>query len=349
MGDLIALPTRPRDDVQRGNRGGTIGGGGQPASPRRRAAALVHHDGPLDPLIERYLKARYEVGEIGKRSVYEHRLILWQFSEACGTLRFEKVGKRKRLVVQLGESHVQRWLAQIREFAPATRRMRLSVVRGFCNWLVRKGHVRRDPCLEIRPPRQPDSVPKIFTPEQAADLLDVCTDARSRLVVLMAFQEGMRCGEMSRCQLGHIDDRNIVVYGKGGKERVVPVLAEFREALDDYLLERGAHAGPLLINHTRPGQGLVPRTISRLFSDLCREAGVKRFAGDGISAHGGRRTCASNMAENGASMLDTAEFLGHKSMETTRQHYTRHNASRLATVAAGRRYGRRVIELEQTA
>jgi integrase len=287
--------------------------------------------GTLDALIDAYTQERISTGAVSRATAREQRLTLGQFAESFG----------RRPVARMGEADVIRWMGGMADLRPSTRRNKLSVVKGFTRWLVRHGHLRRDPCAEVRPPRQPRTVPKVFERDAVGALLEACPDARARLIVLLMVQEGLRAGEVAGLELGDIDGRLVLVQGKGGHQRMVPLVAEVRAALDAYLVERGGYAGPLIQHAYHPGRGLVSHSVSDLIRRLCRTAGIKRAPHDGISAHGLRRTCASDLAERDVSLLDIAEALGHQSIETTRKHYTRHRAGRLAGALEGRVYGSR--------
>ncbi len=183
----------------------------------------------------------------------------------------------------------------------------------------------------------------MFEGDTVSVLLAGCPDERAHLIVLLMVQMGLRCAEVAHLELGDLDDRMASVVGKGGHQRMVPVTAEVRSALAAYLLVRGGHAGSLIQNYHHADRGLTPRTVSTMVSDWCRAVGIKRQAYDGISSHGLRRTCASDLAERDVSLLDIAEALGHVDVQTTRKHYTRHRATRLAAVMEGRWYGRQRI------
>jgi integrase len=297
------------------------------------ATVAVGVPGSLDDLIDRYTKDRVASAVASRRTANEQRLTLLQFSESFG----------RRPVAKMGEADIVRWFGSTEDMKPATRRNKLSIVKGFCRWLVKHGYVRRDPSADVASPRQPRTVPKVFEGDAVAVLLDGCPDARARVIVLLMVQMGLRCGEVAALELGHIDGNLAVVEGKGGHQRVVPLTAEVRAALRSYLVERGGHAGPLIRNYRHQGRGLTSHTISALVRNLCQAVGIKRYPGDGISSHGLRRTCASDLADRDVPLLDIAAALGHQSIETTRKHYTRHRATRLTKAMEGRWYGRQRI------
>lgn len=291
-------------------------------------AAPMSTEAPtLDPLVWKYLERRVQLGEIQRTTAYEQRFTLLSFAETFG----------HRPVERLGRSDVERWMASIGHLAPSTRRSKLSMVKLFCRWLVVEGRVKRDPSIAIRAPRQPRALPKVLERPAVMALLDACPDARARLIVLLMCQLGLRCVEVSRLELGDITPTQIRVRGKGGHERALPLLPEVRSALNVYLGERGMRAGALVQNYKRPGCGLTAHTISQLVRQLMAEAGVKQGPLDGKSAHGLRRTCATDMLDAGADIIDVAEALGHANLSSVR-HYAKYNTKRLETAMGGRSY-----------
>ena len=325
MGDLLLFPASDRNTGHRP--------AAQGEAPRQKAGTVAHAGGSLSAFVDRYTEDRVAAGEASRKTALDQRLTLLQFSASYGD----------RPVKMMGESVIVRWMGTTADLRPSTRRNKLSVVKGFCRWLVRRGHVRVDPTMSVKAPRQPRTVPKVFEGDAVGVLLGGCPDARARLIVLLMVQMGLRCGEVAGLELGDIDGQLAVVQGKGGHQRVVPLPAEVRGAVAAYLVERGGCAGPLIDNYQHPGRGLTSHTVSALVRDLCSTVGIKRFPHDGISAHGLRRTCGSDLADRDVPMLDIAAAFGHQSIETTKRYYTRHRATRLTAVMEGRWYGRQRI------
>lgn len=314
MGSLHYLHGKERDTVPEATAGGV-------SSSLRRRAKVGHADGPLVPLIDRYTHDRVASGAVTRRTAHEQRLTLLQFSDVFGNRRPQ----------QMGEADVLRWMETLATYKPGTKRKKFSDVKGFCRWLVRKGYVKRDPLLDIRAPKVPREVPKTYEPEEVASMYASAPDPRAFLVMTLVFELGLRIGEVASLELGDFRRKDVIVRGKGSHERPLPMVTSLRPALDAYLSVRGAWAGPLIANYNSPGQGLSPHTLSHLWRQWARGAGVKRYAHDGKSAHGGRRTCFTEMVENGADPYDVQAAAGHASTATG-QYYVKHRTSRLAEV-----------------
>jgi integrase/recombinase XerC len=245
-----------------------------------------------------------------------------------------------RPVQTLDGDAIGRWLESRRHLSPATRRGDLTAVAGFCEWLVARGDLARNPAADVPRIRQPDPVPRALEPGQVAAVLRACPDTRARAVVWLQVGLGLRCGEVARLRL--VDwsrpAGTLLVHGKGQRERVLPVTDEVRRALDAYLAERPAWSGPLVRSYRRPWCGLSPDTISGMVSEWMRAAGVKHWARDGVSAHALRHTAASDVLDRSHDLRAVQEMLGHRQLQTTAVYLRRANLDRLRAAMAGRDY-----------
>lgn len=223
--------------------------------------------------------------------------------------------------------------------APSTRRTRLSNVRTMFAWAVKKGYCKRNPAAEVDAPRQPRTIPRALPAEQIRVVLEHCPDARGVLIVTLMVQQGLRCIEVSRLTMGDIDWNNnaMRVIGKGHHERILPIMPETLDALNGYLDEWPAAAGALIRSYMQVHRPLNPGTISRMVSQWMAEAGVKKRARDGISAHAGRHTCATDMLRGGSHLRDVQAVLGHAQLATT-EVYLPYVVNGLAEAMEGRSY-----------
>lgn len=256
-----------------------------------------------------YLEERLRRHELEEGTERNLRSILANFAAAAGD----------GPVAELTGDMVGAWLESMAHLAPATRRSRYSAVHVFCGWLVRHGYVVRDPTIDVASPRQPRSVPRALPAPSVAAVLDVAPDSRGRLILTLMVQQGLRCCEVERLQMGDLDRLNgqMRVTGKGGHERILPILPETADALDEYLAEHPTHAGPLVRSYRRPARALRADTISGMVSEWMDEAHIKRARRDGVSAHALRHTTATDMLRGGAHLRDVQYALGHAHLSTT--------------------------------
>jgi integrase/recombinase XerC len=241
----------------------------------------------------------------------------------------------------LTSSHVEEWLASVGGLARSTVRNRLSTIRRFCVWLIERGELAANPCDGAPRVRQPRSVPRALPADAVGDLYAVLPDVRAEVIVSLMVQEGLRCLEVAGLEVGDVDLSAgvLVVAGKGGHQRMLPVSAETSLVVRRYLLEHPASAGPLVRRYDR-NEGLTSHYVSDLVRGWMRESGVKQRPLDGVGAHSLRHTAATDVLRaNGGNVVLVQRMLGHVSLATT-QVYLRTYPEDLRRAMAGRSYRR---------
>ena len=209
---------------------------------------------------------------------------------------------------------------------------RLATLRSFYRFLIRRGRTRANPAKEIRTPRLPTRLPTYLPIDESEALLrqeflGKETGARDRAVLEVLYATGVRVAELAGLDVEDADLREgaVRVYGKGGKERIVPLGGKAVEALHAYLQSRPGTEGPLFRN----GQGgrLTVRTLHRIVRARARSAGLARR----VSPHTLRHTFATHLLDAGADLRFIQELLGHARLGTT-QKYTHVSTDRLMSV-----------------
>jgi site-specific recombinase XerD len=154
-------------------------------------------------------------------------------------------------------------------------------------------------------------------------------------MLLLMCQEGLRCCEVASHELGDVDfdERLMLIRGKGGHQRILPLTDETWGAIAEYLTDHPAHAGPLIRSYNDPYRPIDASYVSTLVARWIRAAGVE------ATAHALRHTAATDMLRSGAHLRDVQAALGHVSLSTT-QRYLPWVVGDLRTAMAGRRYGR---------
>jgi len=210
----------------------------------------------------------------------------------------------------------------------------LSVVRGFFRWGERNGHFANHAIQTVRTPKVPQSVPKPLTPRDAADVIDIAStlsesawiNARDVALFTLLYGCGLRIAEalsMNRRDVPKGD--SMTVTGKGGKQRMVPVLPVVREALADYLRQCPFVAdgdAPLFLG-VRGGR-LSPRVAQGRMRVVRKMAGLP----DSATPHALRHSFATHLLAAGGDLRSIQELLGHASLSTT-QRYTAVDSARL--------------------
>jgi site-specific recombinase XerD len=283
----------------------------------------------LSPYVTAYLDRQRMQGRMTKGTAVRASYRLHRFAASFGD----------RPISHLNRQAVERWLESIHHLSSGSRRLNLSDVGSFCRWLIREEVIRRDPTAEIRIPK-PRSVPRALRKDQVAQLLAALPDERSTVIVALMLYCGLRCIEVSRARTEDYDPfaGTLLVTGKGGHQRMLPVPVEAAEILNCYLSKRSVAAGPLIRSYNEPWKGLTADTISAYMSKSMRAAGIKKARFDGVAAHALRHTAASDTLDHCGDLEAVREMLGHASLTTTQIYLRRANLDRLREAMSGRRY-----------
>lgn len=282
-------------------------------------------------LASEYIRSKKKLGEFTPNSARGVRYTLGSFSDAVGPDKPIRSVKR---------FHVERWLENLK-VAPATRRARFSQLRTFLQWCFDHDHAPTNPARGIKAPKVPLSMPRGLSAEQISAVLREAPDSRLRLVCILMCQEGLRAAEVAGLMRENIDlqNRTLVVMGKGSKERIMPITAETFELLCDYWADAPSTSGPLIRSQRSQGRGISSAHISEMVSTLMRDAGVKISPRDGRSGHALRHSCADHMFERGADVREVSEYLGHASLQSTQIYLRRLRAvGPLRDAGSGRTY-----------
>lgn len=205
--------------------------------------------------------------------------------------------------------------------AKSTIARKLAVLRAFFEFCVRVGHTDKNPAKAVNNPKQEKRLPDTLTVDQAVKVV-VSPEGkgwrvlRDRAILETLYGTGIRVSELVDLDVGdlHVPSEVIRVFGKGRKERIVPVGKKALEALAAYLKLRPEKGEGLFCNHR--GGRLTSRSVGRIVKKYMRQ-----IDHPGSSPHTLRHTFATHLLEGGADLRAVQELLGHASLSTT-QRYT---------------------------
>jgi|SRR5271157_284877 len=203
------------------------------------------------------------------------------------------------------------------KFAFATINRRISALGAFLKWAYYHDLIPRliDPPKKIK---GPPGEPGWLTPKEKNDLLEAVEHAppRDRAVIVILLSTGLRIFELSALTWPDVvlSDRKgtLKIRGKGGKYRKVPVNSDCRDALKMLGWEKHRGTDRHVVVGERRGQ-LGTRGIQGIAERYGKKAGI-----EGFHAHRMRHTCARDLRLQGVSLEETAEIMGHSSVDTTR-------------------------------
>jgi integrase/recombinase XerD len=228
--------------------------------------------------------------------------------------------------------------------APSTVKRMLVAVRGLHRFLAEETEGTVDPTVNVEVPKAPKGLPKALSEDEVALVLGSVTgtDAiarRDRAILELLYGTGARIGELSGLSLSDLDlDAGLVrLFGKGAKERIVPLGSYATRALVDWL---GPQGRPLLeperwARRDDSDAVFLNKRGGRLQRQgawlVVRKAGDAVGLGNRLTPHVLRHSCATHMLDHGADIRTVQELLGHASISTT-QVYTLVSGERLQAV-----------------
>jgi len=226
-----------------------------------------------------------------------------------------------------------------REYASTTVARKVAAIKSFFHFLVAEGFIRDDPTATLDSPRVKKYLPRAISQEDVEKLLEAPGQSeepralRDRAILELLYATGMRVSELVALNEGDVDTASASVrcFGKGGKERVIPVYDRAVQAVEAYAgkgrvrLVRDAEQKALFLNQR--GERLTRQGLWLIVKGYVKEAGIQVP----VTPHTLRHSFATHMLRGGADLRNVQELLGHANIATT-QVYTQVSNERLREV-----------------
>jgi len=236
---------------------------------------------------------------------------------------------------------LRRYLAYLatRRYAKRTVARKASTLRRYFGWLRRTGVLEIDPSVGLSAPSGDGRLPRVLRDDEITTLLDdpgarvdldpPAVRLRDDALLEILYGSGLRVAELCGLRPDDLDlaRRSVRVWGKGSKQRLVPLSQPAIDAVGEWLSEgrsamltEASPADAVFLN--RRGGRLQPRDVRRV---------IDRRAGSPTHPHALRHTFATHLLDGGADLRAVQEMLGHSDLSTT-QHYTHVSKERLRSV-----------------
>lgn len=219
-----------------------------------------------------------------------------------------------------------------RPLANRTIVVKIKAVRAFFSFLVRDGTVLRDPTSNMARPREQATLSRdVLSQDEVRELIQGTRpidplSMRNRAIVELFYACGLRTSELCDLKIGDVDFREqtlTIVYGKGGRSRIVPIGQYATHYIQLYLAQARKHM--LAGRRQDPGNLFLsgrgnPFDRSSINKTVMRSVGRALGGDKRISAYTFRRSIASHLLANGLDVVHIAKLLGHRSLRTTQRY-----------------------------
>lgn len=281
-------------------------------------SASQHDNSPLLPTIKLYVRYLRLERNLSPNTIEAYR------NDLAHLEAFMMRNNLKLENVTLEQLHT--FAASLHEYGitPRSQARVLSGVRSFFRFLVLDGVVESDPTELLKWPSLPEHLPVVLTLEEIdriEDSIDLskAEGARNRAIIEVLFSCGLRVSELVNMKLSdlYLEDRVLLVRGKGNKERLVPVsnkaIADLKRWFFDRNLMKIKPGEDDYVFLNRRGAHLTRTMILIMVKRQAEEAGIKKT----ISPHTFRHSFATALLQGGADLRSIQAMLGHEKIDTT--------------------------------
>lgn len=200
-------------------------------------------------------------------------------------------------------------------------------IKTFFDYLMKNKKIKVNPCEKIESPKLKKSLPKALNEEEIEKLLNInpnnALDYRNKAMIELMYATGLRVSELVNLEVNDVNlkDNYVRVFGKGKKERIVPMADITTNILDEYInnyrpsLLKGYLTDKVFISSY--GKGITRQGFFKILKKIAKEKGIKKD----FSPHTLRHSFATHLLEHGADLRSIGEMLGHENIKTT-QIYT---------------------------
>lgn len=276
----------------------------------------------IEKIIDEYLLELFSIRQYSSKTIEAYKSDLTEFYNYFNNSSLSELD-------EIDEKIIRRYLVKLssEKLSRASISRKLSSLRGFIAYLIRNNLISQNPMFAIENPKIKRNIPEVLPLDSFLEIIKLSKEKQNknknleiRAIFEILYSSAIRVSELCSLNIGDIDfqRRSLRVFGKGAKERIIPLGEISIPILQEYYEERKkiiTDENALFLNlkgkriNTRYIQRLVKKYIS-LVSDIKKK-----------SPHVLRHSAATHMLDRGADLLTVKEILGHENLSTT-QIYT---------------------------
>ncbi|MBR3230208.1 MAG: site-specific tyrosine recombinase XerD [Bacilli bacterium] len=242
-------------------------------------------------------------------------------------IKFSKILKDKN-IREITRQDVQKYISEINKHqSPRSTSRNISTLKSFYKYLKLNKIININPMDQINNPKMKKTLPKVLSEEEVNNLLEIKLqtnfDYRNKAMLELMYSSGLRVSELINLNVNDIDLENdtVKIYGKGSKERIIPLNDFAKEALKEYIMthrkelfKHGENNYLFLNNH---GNKMTRQGFFKILQKIAKEKNIKTE----FSPHTLRHSFATHLLKYGADLRSIQELLGHSDISST-QIYT---------------------------
>ena len=264
-------------------------------------------EGMIYPEVYEYLARKKSKG-LDKGTIEQYKYVLESFCYYC-----------QKPLVEVIDYDVIKFLDDYETYRCIKKRrkdgMRV-ILNGFFTYLINLGKIRKNPMITIDTIKFEKKIRQALSDIELEKVRRSCITERERALIAFLFATGCRVSEVKELNRSDIDYdlRQIKVFGKGKKERIVFLNAEAIVALDEYFKKRTDSNDALFVSERKPNQRIKKNAIEKIVRKIGERAGLNRR----LFPHLLRHTCATFLLRHGMALECVQDYLGHENVDTTR-------------------------------
>ncbi len=277
--------------------------------------------------IAEYLESLEIERGLSPNTIQAYRRDLYYFANFLQSYLIDTPNSVKR-------NHINYYIKNLydQKYTPASITRKIASLRGFFKWLFANEKISQDPTLSIEQPKLSKRLPKVISVSDIEDILHNHLNFLEKVIMELLYGAGLRVSELVNLKVSDIDlnAKYLRCFGKGSKERIIPIGDKAKHALKIYLKHRELYLKRCKSNEKKLLVKENGSVISRQDVYVFIRAQGEHLAKH-ISPHTLRHSFATHMLENGADLRVVQELLGHSDVSTT-QLYTHVSKKRLKEI-----------------
>lgn len=229
----------------------------------------------------------------------------------------------KNKLLKVSYNDLQKYLSTLKDLNARSVAHHITVINSFYNFLLNEELIKENPCLNLVSPKIPKKLPTFLTEDEVDNLLNINLitpyDYRNKAMLELLYATGLRISELCNLKITDVDIHNcfVRVYGKGSKERIVPVTDLALKYLEMYVKTYR----PIILKNTISDYLFISNSLTnisrqgffKIIKKECKRAGISK----NVSPHVLRHSFATHLLKHGADLRVIQELLGHEDISTT--------------------------------